>query len=129
MLLHAHGNSSSVYIGDWDYTWIFQVCKICAFSPTKTYQFWQKFYISGRSRYKRVPNIWVFPKTGGKPPKSSILIGFSIINHPFWDTSIFGNTHIKGPCIFFSNLEKTVFPPYLKAPVFKTIREFWEIFR
>ncbi len=27
-------------------------------------------------------------------PKSSILIGFSIINHPFWDTSFFGNTHI-----------------------------------
>jgi len=29
-------------------------------------------------------------------PKSSILIGFSIINHPFWDTLIFGNTHIRG---------------------------------
>ena len=28
-------------------------------------------------------------------PKSSILIGFSIINHPFWDTSIFGNTHMQ----------------------------------
>ena len=27
-------------------------------------------------------------------PKSSILIGFSIVNHPFWDTTIFGNTHI-----------------------------------
>ena len=26
--------------------------------------------------------------------KSSILIGFSIINHPFWGTPIFGNTHI-----------------------------------
>ena len=30
----------------------------------------------------------------GVPPKSSILIGFSIINHPFWDTPIFGNTHM-----------------------------------
>ena len=29
-------------------------------------------------------------------PKSSILIGFSIINHPFWGTPIFGNTHILG---------------------------------
>ncbi len=38
--------------------------------------------------------IWVFPKIGVFPPKSSILIGFSIINHPFWGTSIFGNTHI-----------------------------------
>ena len=27
-------------------------------------------------------------------PKSSILIGFSIINHPFWGTFIFGNTHV-----------------------------------
>ena len=27
-------------------------------------------------------------------PKSSILIGFSIIDHPFWDTPIFGNTQI-----------------------------------
>ena len=25
-------------------------------------------------------------------PKSSILIGCSIINHPFWGTPIFGNT-------------------------------------
>ena len=30
-------------------------------------------------------------------PKSSILIGFSIINHPFWGTTIFGNTHINTP--------------------------------
>ena len=28
-------------------------------------------------------------------PKSSILIGFSIIHHPLWGTPIFGNTHIK----------------------------------
>ena len=28
-------------------------------------------------------------------PKSSILIGVSIINHPFWGTTIFGNTHMK----------------------------------
>ena len=28
-------------------------------------------------------------------PKSSILIGFSIINHPFWGTPIFGNSHIQ----------------------------------
>ena len=27
-------------------------------------------------------------------PKSSISIGFSIINHPFWGTTILGNTHI-----------------------------------
>ena len=28
-------------------------------------------------------------------PKSSTFIGFSIINHPFWGTIIFGNTHIN----------------------------------
>ena len=41
-------------------------------------------------------------------PKSSILIGFSIINHPFLGTLILGNTHIlvyKGP---FTNLPKIV---------------------
>ena len=27
-------------------------------------------------------------------PKSSILIGFSIINHPFWGTFIFGNPNV-----------------------------------
>ena len=27
-------------------------------------------------------------------PKSSILIGFSITNDPFWGTPIFGNTHM-----------------------------------
>ena len=37
--------------------------------------------------------IWVFPKIL-VPPKSSNLIGFSIINHPFWGTPIFGNTHM-----------------------------------
>ncbi len=37
-------------------------------------------------------------KNGGTP-KSSILIGFSIINHPFGGTPIFGNTHI----IFFNH--------------------------
>ena len=30
-------------------------------------------------------------------PKSSIFIGFSIINHPFWGTLIFGNTHVSFP--------------------------------
>ena len=27
-------------------------------------------------------------------PKSSIPNGFSILNHPFWGTPIFGNIHI-----------------------------------
>ena len=30
-------------------------------------------------------------------PKSSILIGCSLINHPFWGTTIFGNTRMTNP--------------------------------
>ena len=37
--------------------------------------------------------IWVFPKIV-VPPNHPILIRISIINHPFWDTTIFGNIHI-----------------------------------
>ena len=39
-------------------------------------------------------SIWVFPRIG-VPPDHPILIGFSIINHPFWGTPIFGNTHMS----------------------------------
>ena len=35
------------------------------------------------------------PKMGVRcTPKSSILIGFSLINHPFWDTLNLGNLHV-----------------------------------
>ena len=34
-------------------------------------------------------NKWMFPKIVGFPPKSSILSGFSILNHPFWGTLSF----------------------------------------
>ena len=36
---------------------------------------------------------WVFPKMV-VPPNHPFLIGFSIINHPFWGIPIFGNTQI-----------------------------------
>ena len=39
--------------------------------------------------------MWMFPKIGFTP-KSSILIRFSIINHPFWGTTNFW----KHPCSF-----------------------------
>ena len=47
--------------------------------------------------------IWVFPENRGTP-KSSILIGFSIINHPFWGTPIFGNTHFPSTAPLFQRL-------------------------
>ena len=50
--------------------------------------------LSGDGEWETHPvlTIWGFPEMV-VPPKSSILIGFSIINHPFWGTTIFGNTH------------------------------------
>ena len=40
------------------------------------------------------PNLYMGVSKNRGTPKSSILIGFFIINHPFWGTIIFGNTHI-----------------------------------
>ena len=56
------------------------------------------------------PYFWGFPKIGCFPPKSSILIGFSIINHPFWGTLIFGNTHLgKIPILTYTVYYNTIF--------------------
>ena len=44
------------------------------------------------SGYFLCPEMGVSKNRG--TPKSSILIGFSIINHPFWGTPIFGNTQM-----------------------------------
>ena len=49
-------------------------------------------------------------------PKSSILIRFSIINHPFWGTPIFGNTQIAltqrlRACHFFLEKNSMSLPP------------------
>ena len=46
-------------------------------------------------------NTWVFPKIG-VPPNHPLKIGFSLINHPFCSTHIFGNTHM-GWCYVFQN--------------------------
>ena len=29
-------------------------------------------------------------------PKSSMSKAFSIVNHPFWGTSVYGNVHVSG---------------------------------
>ena len=50
-------------------------------------------YSMGRSFDEcRWLHIWRFPEIG--VPKSSILVGFSTINQPFWGTPIPGNPHI-----------------------------------
>ena len=40
--------------------------------------------------------IWRFPEIGVPPgPKTSILVGLSILKHPFWGTPIFGDIRIS----------------------------------
>ena len=46
--------------------------------------------------------IWVFPKIGVYTPKSSILIEFSLINHPFWGFSPYFWKH---PYVFWLRTE------------------------
>ena len=52
-------------------------------------------------------------------PKSSILIRFSIINHPFWGTSIFGNPHIVLSRFFLLQKKPGVFVVYPFPPPWK----------
>ncbi len=55
----------------------------------------------------------VEPKIGGKPPKSSILIGFFIINHPFWGTPIFWkHPNHTSSCIYKYELFTAILIPY-----------------
>ena len=56
----------------------------------------------GFTKTSRNCQKWVLPKIG-VPPNHPILIGFSIINHPFWGTSIFGNTQIFTARLQLSN--------------------------
>ena len=54
-----------------------------------------------------VPWIYVMGVSENRgTPKSSILKGFSVINHPFWGTPIFGSTHIS------QKLYARRFPPH-----------------
>ena len=59
--------------------------------------------------------MWMFPKIVVYTPKSSILIGFSIINHPFWGTLFLGNTHMT---LLESDVEQHLFPHHrlLRTP-------------
>ena len=50
---------------------------------------------NGNGKWKYIYMTYDMGVSGNRGiPKSSILMGFSIINHPFWGISIFGNTHI-----------------------------------
>ena len=60
------------------------------------------FEILATSSWRCFLNVWVFPKIV-VPPNHPFLIGCSIINHPFWDTPIFGNTQLFHMSNFFQN--------------------------
>ena len=57
-------------------------------------------------------------------PKSSVLIGFSIINHPFWGSPIFGNTHILWWCLVVvdNNLKWSPSIPRSTPLIYKSLR-------
>ena len=66
--------------------------------------------------------------------KSSILIGFSLINHPFWGTPIFGNIHIRPvhcTSVFFSDtvLSCSVLPARCPDICFTGLRYMEHIYR
>ena len=66
----------------------------------------------------------------GGTPKASILIGFSIINHPFWGTPIFGNTQmVMGFMFFFSphkwNIVLGWNHPLIRSPLIRALPSTW----
>ena len=47
-------------------------------------------FASGTPQVKLIPyrfpsQLWGFPQMGVYTPKSSILVAFSLVNHPLWD--------------------------------------------
>ena len=52
----------------------------------------QKTTLKNHTKSLKCPDMGVSKNNG--TPKSSILIGLFIINHPFWGTRTFGNIHI-----------------------------------
>ena len=60
--------------------------------PQKTFSIFQKTHLKTQRSTKQ-QGIYGCSQNAGTP-KSSILIGFSIINHPSWGTTILGKNHI-----------------------------------
>ncbi len=75
---------------------------------------------SGNPAWGRIiTNKWVFPKIGGKKPKSSILIGFSIIF-----TIHFGGFHpIFGNTLVFSDVLSVV--DFIKSTTSASTKSRW----
>ena len=63
-------------------------------APQAVSETWRLSFRNDFSADAKKPGAHMGVSENNGTPKSSILIGFSIIYHPFWGTSIFGNTHI-----------------------------------
>ena len=85
---------------------LYQLLRLRRASTCQLHQAPSSLPTIGRTKPSRLKvHMWVQNKNNKNngTPKSSILIGFSIINHPFWGTMIFGNTHL-GKLLYFLNL-------------------------
>ena len=65
-------------------------CKDAQLRPLRSFKL-PKF--GDQSLHNRSILIWGFPKIG-VPPKKYILMRFSLIDHPFGGTPIYGNPHL-----------------------------------
>ena len=94
--------------------WLFQL--ICFFCHPENWGRWTHFD-------DRIFQMDVSENSG--TPRSSILIGFSIINHPFWDTPIFGNTQmgLEPPTCHFVHQE---IPPWKLRPEFHEVKKLFQ---
>ena len=71
-----------------------QVCTFLSSVPCYQELCWQNVILLKKKKRMQWKIHMAVSENRGTP-KSSILIGVSIINHPFWGTTIFGNTHMK----------------------------------
>ena len=71
------------------------------------------------SNKNKLCSKWMFPKIV-VPPKLSIFIGFSIMNHPFWGTTIFGNTQMEflqtSVCTWIITIEEQIESRLVRLP-------------
>ena len=73
----------------------------CVF-PSRLF-FWGATFRWTTGKYLKIGDQLDVSENSGTP-KSSNLMGFSIINHPFWGTPIFGNTQLVLKDLFGSSL-------------------------
>ena len=76
------------------WTWPFRVPPLRSYPPTPRRHRCSSGYSAHQPGINGEWGAYMGVSKNNGTPKSSILIGFSIINHPFWGTPIFGNTHI-----------------------------------